>query len=307
MNEYSLDGNLYCLDIKLLFERKKIHIGKKNSSQICYLPNFYIIKDLEFYNFDGYEELFLESKAFKKLEDNYRLIINNLFRNKAISRIEGNMISDFILNLKIRNPIFLKISESNKVRNIQTVMDELYQDIAKKDESKHIDNDLIKFLINNSGKNLSTSDKYIKSIQIKQLIDKTDSESQSIIKFRESILNCKWFVLDSFNCGFTFFTSDNPGVAVSSIGKIENTKFKGGFEYYFPINYRYCLYFSDKILDNYYNAGIEENKSIEFLAINEIELNFINSLLMVYIDKYLISGKEIDIRNFAENIKKYLN
>ncbi|RIW11722.1 DUF4238 domain-containing protein, partial [Algoriphagus lacus] len=137
LNEYSGGKDLYCLDLKLLFERKKIHVGKKNPSQICYSPNFYTIKDLPFYDFDGYEELFLESKAFKKLEDDYRLIINNLLKNKKVSRIEGAMISDFILNLKIRNPIFLMISESNKVRNIQVVMDKLYQDIVKKDEFKH--------------------------------------------------------------------------------------------------------------------------------------------------------------------------
>lgn len=306
LNEYSKDKNVYSLNLPILFERKKIHVTLKNSNQICYLKDFYLLENLDYYDLDKYDKYFIELKAFNKLEKNYRQIIRNIFDKNLLNSLETITLSDFIVNLKIRNPYFLKNTESNKHKNVSNAMQSTFLKATENSKFKNIPREIILSYIDEFGFDLLNNRNYIKNTQLKQIIDKTNPLSTSIVKFRESIIDCKWFLLSSSKCEVSFFTSDNPGVSVSSKGILENTKFKGGFEYYFPINSQFCLYFTDKYNDDYFKSGLKVDKKIEIIEIEKNKINYINSLFIKFHNKYLFSNEESDLFAFAKNSIQYL-
>ncbi|RIW12415.1 hypothetical protein D0X99_19295 [Algoriphagus lacus] len=79
-------------------------------------------------------------------------------------------------------------------------------------------------------------------------------------------------------------------------------KFKNGFKYYFPINEKFCLYFSDEEQDEYYSKNGDLNKKIQIRKITNQELNLFNIYQICYHNKYAISTNEKNL----EYIKKVL-
>lgn len=302
LNEYSGGKDLYCLDLPLLLERNKISVKCKNPSQVCYITDFYSIYNVNFFDLSNYDVNHIETLSFWRLENNYRKIVTNLIKNLKLNSDHCIQLSDFILQIRIRNPFFLKVSEYNKKKNLDNVKNDLLIRVLNEERFKKIPKEIISEMIDFFGKRLSESETFIRDMQLKQLIEKSNPSSSSIVKFRESILNCKWYLLDCKECKSSFFTSDNPGISISDSGVLENTKFAKGFIFYFPISSRYCLTFSDHYKDDFYNNGMIGEKSIEILQIKEVQLAYLNTLFTPYHNKYLFSSNKDDLVRFGNEL-----
>ncbi|MBY5951446.1 DUF4238 domain-containing protein [Algoriphagus marincola] len=302
LNEYSGGQDLYCLDLPLLLERNKVSVKCKNPSQLCYLIDFYSINNVNFFDLMNYNVYHIETISFKKVENNYRKIITFLLQDFKLNSDQCIQLSDFILQIKIRNPFFLKVSEYNKVKNLDNVKSDLLIRVLNEERFKNIPKEIVSEMIELFGKRLSESKSFIRDMQLKQLIEKSNPSSKSIVKFRESMLDCKWYLLDSKTCKSSFFTSDNPGISISDNGVLENTKFAQGFRFYFPISSRFCLFFSDHYRDDFYKNGIDGKKSIEILQIEEVQLDYINTLFTPYHNKYLFSRNKEDLIYFGNKL-----
>lgn len=302
LNEYSGDKDLYCLDLPLLLQRSKVSVKLKNPSQVCYLMDFYSLSNVEFFDLSNYDLYHIETVSFKILENNYRKIIANLLQNFKLNSDHCSQLSDFILQMRIRNPFFLKVSDYNKTKNLDNVKNDLLKGVLNEEKFNRIPKQIIIETINYFGERLLKSKTFIRDMQLKQIMDKSNPDSLSIVKFRESILNCKWFLFDSKNCRSSFFSSDNPGISISDNGIFENTKFAQGFKFYFPISGRFCLTFSDHYKDDFYNGGMIGEKSIEILEINDVQLAYLNTLFTPYHNKYLFSNSKEDLLNFGNYV-----
>ncbi|WP_144604315.1 DUF4238 domain-containing protein [Algoriphagus algorifonticola] len=302
LKEYSGGKDLYCLDLPLLLDRNKVSVKCKNPSQVCYIIDFYSINNVNFFDLSNYNVYHIETLSFKKLENNYRKNVTSLVQNLKLNSDQCIQFSDFILQIKIRNPFFLKVSEYNKEKNLDNVKNDLLIKVLNEDRFKKIPKEIVSETIELFGKRLSESKTFIRDMQLKQLIEKSNPRSPSIVKFRESMLDCKWYLLDCKNCNSSFFTSDNPGISISDKGIFENTKFAKGFKFFFPISNRFCLTFSDHSKDNFFKKGMVGEKSIEILEINEAHLKYLNTLFTPYHNKYLFSSSKEDLVDFGNYV-----
>lgn len=302
LNEYSNNKDFFCLDLNLVLERKKVVVRPKSSGQVCYFNDFYLIQNIDYFDLELLDKYHIELKAFNRLENSYRDLVRYLLENQSLGSDQSIGFSDFILQMKIRNPFFLKVSEYNKKRTIEMVKSNLFNDICNNDTFNKIPTEIIKASIDQYGDKIILNQNFIKNMQLKQILDKTNPDSYNIKKFRESMLDCKWILLDSKNCVNSFFTSDNPGISLSKTGILENTKFSQGFKFYFPLNGRFCLFFSDENKDYYFKTGLVGNKHIEVFDINKYELEFINSLLVPYYNKYIFSNSQEELTKFGTEL-----
>lgn len=289
LKEFRGVKKLISLDLSLVLKGLEVKLRYKEPKQVCYIENYYKILNENYFNLNEYEENFIELQAFSKLENSYRIVIKKLLETCEVDNAQANILSDFILNLKIRNPSFNKFIEHHKEYNIQVAKKILYEKLMNDFSTSSLPYSFIKMKLDSFGDRVLKSPAFNKSIQLKQIIDKTDINSSSIEKFRKEILDCKWYLLDSQNCDCSFITSDNPGISITNAGVLENIRFKGGFKFYFPLNERYCLYFSDQEKDNYFSDYKKDSKKIYFITLFNEELNLINIQQICYHNQYAFS------------------
>jgi len=302
LNEFREEKKLICLDLSLVLIGLNVNLSYKAPKQVCYIENYYKIINENYFNLNDYEENYIELKAFSKLENEYRKVIRKIFESGELDIIDGKILSDFILNLKIRNPSYNKVIEHHKERNTEIAKNLLIEELINDYRYSAIPFSILKKQVDSFGERILKSSNFNKSLQFKQIIDNTDNNSTSIEKFRKEILDCKWYLLDSKNCEFSIVTSDNPGISVTDDGTLENMKFKGGFKFYFPLNSRYCLYFSDKEKDDFYSSNKKFSKKIYLKNLFNEELNLINFQQICYHNKFAFSTEESSLFSIKEQL-----
>lgn len=281
LNQFGSNSKLYCSNLEILKTQKKKNNPLRNSGQICYDINFYTINEPLEYNLNEFDELHVESKVLNSSENKYKKIINKLLEQKELNLNESIFLSDFIIQLKQRNPYYLKNSEKNLKSTSEKAKANMFNKLKDNIRFKHMPPALLRYEIEKEMYKIKSRSNIVRSAQLKGIIEKSDHESKSIERFREAILNCQFTLLNSSDSDMSFITSDNPGYSISNNGNLENTKFKDGFTYYLPLTSKYCLKFSDNCFDNFYSNKSEskqliskkvENKEVEFININSSRL-----------------------------------
>lgn len=282
LKQYGSDAKLYCSNIKTLIKYIKKNNPLKEPSQICYDIDLYTINEPLEYNLNDYDELYVESKVLHSSENKYRSIINKIFDSKELTYDDSIFLSDFIIQLKLRNPFYLQSVKNNFPNTADKMKINFFNDMKNSDRFKNIPLALLKYEIEKGISNLKSKNNIFRSLQLKSIIDKSNPNSLSIEKFREAILNYQFTLLDSSESERSFITSDNPGYAITNENKLENTKFKNGFTYYLPLTPKYCLQFSDKLYDHFHtNKGNIKFFKTQSMNNNEIDrINFYSSRLI---------------------------
>ncbi|MBB6324554.1 hypothetical protein FHS59_000169 [Algoriphagus iocasae] len=301
LKQFANDSKLYCSNLEILKTYNKLNNPPKEPGQVCYEIDFYTINEPLEYDLNNFDDLHVESNVLHSSENRYRKIINKLIDLKELCFEDSIFLSDFLIQLKQRNPYFLKNSvnnfSNNSIKAKTNMLNKLKEDIR----FRHLPKALLIYEIEKKMYEMKSNKNIIRSIQLKGIIDKANPHSYSIEKFRKAILDYQFILLDSSDSKFNFITSDNPGFAISSNGNIENTKFKEGFTYFLPITSKYCLKFSDSNLDNFYT---KKSKIKYFISekVQDTEVQIINMNSSILVNKIIISDNLETIINTQESI-----
>lgn len=288
LKQFGNESKLYCSNLEILKKYKKLNNPQKDPGQICYEIDLYTINEPLEYNLNKFNNLYVECNILHASETKYRKIINKLIDQKELDCENSIFLSDFIIQLKQRNPYYLKKSEINFKTTSQIAKTNMFDKLSRDFRFKHIPSALLIYEIEKRMHVIKSKNNIIRSAQLKGMIDKSNPDSISINKFRDAILDCQFILLDSSESKYDFITSDNPGYSITNDGYLENTKFKNGFTYYLPITSKYCLKFSDSNFDNFHS---NKSKIKYFLSqkVGNKEVEKINIFSSQQVNKIIIS------------------
>jgi hypothetical protein len=215
-------------------------INPKHVEQVCYVDNFYTLKERSKIMSDVGDINFLEKKAFdyeKRLLP--RIISKFKHKNVYLNRSYHESLLDIYLNLKQRNLFY-----RNNFRS---------QDIsALTDKQINQMHNLKPWVEEMSGENFETfigkvkesiiHDKELPDEMHKQtLIESAKGKNDAINNAKESLKRMELFIFEPINHSDYFITSDNPGFTLLG-DQVFNTNFGHFDSIGFPINSKQIVF-----------------------------------------------------------------
>lgn len=292
LNKFAGKNNhLFYLDVKLLQAGKNVVVKSKGSKGLCTEERIYSLSECKpgyTFNFNQYDDLFVESKVLKSLEDVYPELFEKLTLNNVISIDTALRFTDFIIQLKKRNPYNKKFTiESNQKNWIAKIGSGLKEDIMAGNTPFPNIPESVKIQLTDIMLNeINNDDGFSRKALMHSLI--SDYEGIGLNRsVRKALLNHDWLMLRAPVNGPFFITSDNPGCSrESSTKKIYNTKFISPFDFYLPLSPRFCFSVSS---DFPANTGWGPSlKPITHIPVREIDVIGINDCLIQCINKIII-------------------
>lgn len=300
LKNFTLDSRLYVLDVRKVQKGYKVFPTLRHTASICYFLNYYTIEDnmgnSEF-KLNAYDALYIERGVLSKLENKYGKIFKKLSGNIALMLQDAIDLTDFIIQLKLRNPYWMKeILEKKKNFLIDTAMESL--DFEKFNDDHRFQNipKELKIAITESVKlKNKLNPTFSKQMQLFSLIQRSEDIKNSNEKFRLALIDCKWIVYEAPQDGPYFITSDNPGYSLKGDdGKTYNTNYSHPFTFLFPLSPKLCLVISSNEKDNSYTG--KSSKKIyrrckvhanQVIAINNSSMQCVTNLLIGVDNWYL--------------------
>lgn len=189
--------------------------------------------------------MFVETKVLSAMEDNYGKFLYPALvsRQGAINRVDAIAIADFIIQLKLRNPYWLKEMLELKDQMIDQAMEQVMSRLQNMQEPKfdHIPDNLREFIADQVRMQNKSNPNFSKMMQLHSLIERNSTDPERNKTLRSAILNSDWKIFIAPPDGAKFITSDNPGFAVCQDNMIYNTRFSDGFMFYLPLSPDHCL------------------------------------------------------------------
>jgi hypothetical protein len=298
--------HLYTLDIKNVQKGYQEPIKKSHPNRICLEPDFYSIKP-EFkgttFRLDEYDELFVESDVLHHLENEYGLILNDLTSGDSIPIARAMKLSDFLIQMKLRNPYWLHdVIEKNKDTWIETAVAQVYQEQNSKDSAFNWLPETIRLAAVQALKTANLDNKdFGKQMQLFGLIMRSSASESRNKKYRQALIDCSWELFTAPEEGPYFITTDNPGHGLKLDGLIYNTNFSDEFVYYFPLSYRHCFVINGFTRCGSYTNGLADKiikhsvvTADNVIRINNNSMQRINYLLIAYDDWYLKKVRDLN-------------
>lgn len=287
----------YTLDIEKLRKGFRVMPRQSNSAKICYQEEFYAIGEGLHggdFGLERVERLHLEANVFHTLENRYPTLLSRLTTDAEISDADIFDLCDFMLQLKLRNPYWLKQTiEKNKDQWIDDSLDKIVEKAKAHPRFQRIPADVRQFLIDELRDKNKRNPNFAKQLHLSSLIERYTEGSTRNEKFRTILANSSWSMLKSPENGPHFITSDNPGVTVKPDGLYYNTNFSEGFVFYFPLSFRYCLVISEPVRGLLIATTGHKRISTEYalpqtvIRINDSLIQVINKLIVGSDDLYL--------------------
>lgn len=258
LKNFTFDSKLYVLDVRKVQKGYKELPSLLHTASICYFPNYYTIEenmgDSEF-RLNAYDALYIERDVLSKLENKYGKIFEKISRNNALMLQDAIDLTDFIIQLKLRNPYWMKETlEKNKNFLIDSALDSLdFDKFTDNARLQYIPKELINAVIESVKDKNKLNPTFSKQMQLFSLIQRNDDIENYNEKFRLALIDCKWMVFESPQDGPYFITSDNPGYSLKgNDGKTYNTNYSDPFVFFFPLSPKLCLVISGEEKDNSY-------------------------------------------------------
>lgn len=300
LKNFTFDSRLYVLDVRKVQKGYRQLPTLRHTASICYFPNYYTIEENmgnNEFRLNAYDALFIERDVLSKLENKYGEIFEKFSKDIALTLQDAIDFIDFIIQLKLRNPYWMKETlEKKKNFFIESAMDSL-------DLEKFIDNprfqsipkDLKKAIAETVKDKNKLNPTFSKQMQLSSLIQRNDNIENRNEKFRLALIDCKWMIYESPQDGPYFITSDNPGYSLKrDDGKTYNTNYSHPFMFFFPLSPKLCLVISDAQKDNSYTDKSSQKifrKDVvtadQVIAINNSSMQCVTNLLIAVDTWYL--------------------
>lgn len=299
LKNFLLESHLYVLDLLKVSKGFKVYPKWKHPANICYDYKYYNIeknRSTQSLGIDQYDSLHVEKNVLQRLEKKYPLLFKEITSQQELTLTDSVDLSDFIIQLKIRNPFHLE----HIIRHHQSNwIGQSASDIVDNDEQFSNAPAHMKEMLRELILSYQTDPDYAKGIQLSGLIQRNSQDPADNERTRKALINCKWQLLITPSNGPYFITSDNPGVSFSKSGYIDNTRFIDGFSFYFPLSYQYCLLISDEKMDYAYDTQAK-SKTIHHYDTLKPDIERINYYSIQRINKLVIGAD----RKFLDQLIK---
>lgn len=307
LKNFTSDGKLLVLDIRKITSGVKHFVKTLSPKSICTLEDYYTIypNDLNSqFKLEDHDKLFVETEVLGSLEYKYgKSLYCDLTSKTEIPLSDAIDLSDFIIQLKLRNPYWLEQQMKKKDEMIDSAMKAIYRDkLQSHSLFEHIPDEIKKLVADYVAKDNKSNPNFGKMMQLFSLIQRASETPQNNNKIRQAIIDCEWKLFIAPKNGPKFITSDNPGFATSSDNLNYNTKFTNGFIFFLPVSPDYCLVISDTTLDKSFTNN-DLTKYIQRVNIDAKMVININNKAIQMVNKLLIASDDWYLSQIAEKNK----
>lgn len=294
LKEFISGTHLYKLDMLDVNKGYNVRPKPASPTQICYSEFYYLIKP-EYsnaaFNLSELHEMYIEQDIFKVLEGRYHGLVSTICSNNKVSRADVEAFSDFMFQLKLRNPYWQNHTINKYSRTwINQAIEEILSEVQREKKYASLPPELQRMLADEFKKQIHETKDIEKQMQLNSLILRANPKNNRTI--RKTVVNLAWEVLTAPESGPYFITSDNPGIAIGKDGKYDNMKFTDGATFYLPLTYRHSLRISDTRKDDFYNSG-ESTKKLFHTNIRDTEVLKINFAAIQMINKLIIGSDDV--------------
>ncbi len=287
-------NELSVLDISKVKKGYKEYIRKKKPAQVCYEHEYYSISDTlrtDAFGLNNFEELFIESILLRKIEERYNTLFSKITRDTSIALKDAIDWSDFIIQMKIRNPYYQKNIKRNQDKWVEDSMRDIYKQLPQEGRYLNVPEEIKKAMNDSIVDKYKADIDFSKKIQLSTIINRDSDNPLTNERFRQALINCQWYLLIAEKEPY-FITSDNPGFSVTDQDNlIYNTRFINHFSFYFPLSPNYCLLINDHNLDNSYKEQ-HMNKPIIKTTVSPSLIIWVNNKTIQLINKLLIASSD---------------
>jgi len=289
------DKELYVLNLENLRKGWNEFPRKKCPGGICYVEDYYTIKDHyhdHHFGLDNRDSHFVEDEVLKSLEDRFPALLQIITTETQISMADAITMSDFITTINLRNPYWFEHVIKKNIRAwAEKLLRELVEQRKKQDERfSRLPDELYQWMIDSLLQSQDEDRDYARQFMLFSLIARYSDENDQNNRMREKVIDCSWQLFEAPVEGPYFVTTDNPGVAVELANNQKHSiKLDGGFALFFPLSYRYALVFTDQQKDYAFSKryGL---KQIYRVVANEEMITIINDTVIQVANKLLIAS-----------------
>lgn len=300
LRNFTQENQLYILDVRKVQKGYKEKPIPKHTAKICYFNHYYTIEPemgSAQFRLEAYDALYIETQVLGKLENRYGKIFDKLSTNRIISLQDAIDLTDFIIQLKLRNPYWMRETLEKKKDNfIDSAMDSLEAEkFMNNPRFQHIPRELKLAVADGVRNDNKMNPKFGKQMQLFSLVERNLDQENRNEKFRLALIDCKWMVYEAPENGPFFITSDNPGYSLKgNDGLTYNTNFTDPYMFFFPISFRHCLVIASEKKDLAYSSK-DQHKSYKsgvisadlVISINNSSMQCMNTLLIAVDTWYL--------------------
>jgi len=304
LKNFLRDGELYALDIKKVINGIPHKVKRVQPAGICYIEDYYTIHPNEQnsqFKLDGLNELFIESEVLTVLEEKYdKHLYPKLIADDSLPFSEACDLSDFILQLKFRNPFHLETMNAKMPATIDEVLDGIFERTFNENHRfAHLPAQVRKAAIDKLRRDSKEDPLFSKKMQLSRLAENKEDNKESRKVLTKALLNAGWWIYQSPETGPYFITSDNPGFSIGKDALNYDTKFVDGFAFHFPISPTCCLVISDAEKDSSFDKN-DSVKNIKRFNVNDRAVIEINNRAIQQVNKLLIASDDWYLLQIAE-------
>lgn len=307
LKNFTSDGKVSVLDIRKITGGIQHFVKTLSPKSICTLEDYYTIHPNDLnpqFKLESHDKLFVESEVLGSLEDKYgKSLYCNLISQAEISLSDAIDLSDFIIQVKLRNPYWLEHQMKKKDEMIDSAMEAIYNDkLQTNPRYENIPNEIKKLVADYVAQDNKSNPNFNKMMQLFSLIQRASETPNKNNKVRQAIIDCEWKLFIAPKNGPKFITSDNPGFATAEDNLNYNTKFTDGFVFFFPVSPDYCLTISDATSDNSFTNN-DLTKSIQRVNVDAHIVIYINDKAIQLVNKLLIASDNWYLAQIADRNK----
>lgn len=312
LKNFCVEDRLYALDVSKVQKGYREAPKLRTTKQVCYFDDYYTITEAMeslLFRLDMYDSLHVERKVFERLENNYGKIMGCVFAEQSLDFQQALDLTDFILQLKLRNPYWMQHTlYKNKENFIDTAINNLIAG-GLDDEGKYVDIPLglRMAILEDFRKESKDTLNFSKQLQLFSLINRQQNNGRRNEEFRLAFMDCTWSIYHSPRQGPQFITSDNPGYSTKGDGLGYNTNFTAPFTFFLPLSPRHCLVVNDRSKDLAYSHGrstkVIQHKQVvadQVIQINNGGLKTMNKMLIAADDWYLAQIAKLNNPNLKK-------
>ncbi|WP_119079466.1 DUF4238 domain-containing protein [Chitinophaga alhagiae] len=292
--------HLQVLNIRNVQKWGKIDIEPRQPAGICYIEHYYTIqpsKENVTFNLTRYPKLYIEVDLFRILEGIYSELVRNLIGSTEINRDDAIRISDFIIQIKIRNPKWKDTMTDILRTSIDNIVQSIIENPDYSEKFNTKDPEILEAIGKLAKDRILSEPALIERAQQMSIIERYEEASNRNFEFRKAIVDSKWSLLTAPKKGPFFITTDNPGVGVHN-NKIFNTNFVEG-EFYFPISYMHCLVIHNVEQDYCFSDSAPLKKIVVQVADSNTVFR-INDFIIQTADKLIIASDDWYLSRMAK-------
>lgn len=302
------DQDLYVLNLDNLRKGWKEFPRKKSPAGICYIEDYYTIKENyrdHYFGLGGRDSHFVEDEVLKSLEDRYPMFLQKMVGQSEITLDEAIEVSDFITTVNLRNPYWFENVIKKNIRSwAEKLLPELVEQRKQQDSRfARIPDAIYQWIIDTLLQSQDDDPDYAGQFMLFSLIARHTDEMDRNKRLREKVVDCSWQIFEAPAEGPFFITTDNPGVAIElANNKKHGIKLDGGFVLFFPLSYRYALVFTDQEKDGAFTEN-HSSKVLYRIPANVEMVITMNDAIIQVANKLLIASDAYYLSAIADRNK----